>query len=51
MDDGATRSVKMTLLRWVIDGNDGKLKDRGFYEWIVNQLFESIGAESPQPAV
>lgn len=46
-DDDSRLVVESTLLRWVIDGNNGKLHDRGFYELLVDRLFNAVNVDGP----
>ncbi len=41
-------TVGLALLKWVAGGNDGALKNRSFYEILLQDLYGQIGSEAPQ---
>jgi hypothetical protein len=44
----AGNTVGLALLKWVVGGNDGALKNRSFYEILLQDLYEQISSEAPQ---
>lgn len=41
-------TVGLILLKWVIGGNDGVLKNRGFYESLLENVHTAISSEAPR---
>lgn len=41
-------TVGLALLKWVVSGNDGVLKNRSFYEILLQDLYGQISSKPPQ---